>query len=330
MPVFVVGVDGGTSKTIALVADTHGRILGAGRAGGSNCVGPDVAGSMSVVAATIRDALAQAGLADDDAEIGVCCLAGADWPEDYERRQEALERSGVARRVIVKNDAMAGWRAGTRQQYGVVVVAGTGSNTCIITPDGKEWCFGYHVRYGGACDVGQDAIDAVLREADGRGTPTVLTATVANRLGYDRTRDLLMATYTGQLDRDRVLSLCPLVFEATDAGDEVAAGIIVKQGLALAEYATAAIRRYGMEGLTFDVVVAGSVFKGKGSLLTDTVTQAVHDVAPRARVVAAKFEPAVGAVLLAYDALGLTVSDEMVENLAQTVPEPEFFNTTGP
>jgi len=327
MTSYVVGVDGGTSKTIALVADVRGRVLGASRGGNSNCIGPHIEEAMRVVVTTVREALDQAGLSGDDVAVGVFGLAGADWPEDHERRQAVLERSGVARRVIVKNDAVVGWRAGTRSPYGVIVAAGTGSNTCVIAPDGREWCYGYYVRYGGAHDVGLDAIDAVLREADGRGAPTALTAIVMERMGHETVRDLLMATYTDRLDREAVLSLCPLVFEAADAGDQVAADILVKQGLALAEYATAAIRRYGMEHLAFDVVLAGSVFKGKGPLLIDTLTQAIHRVAPHARVVRAEFEPVVGAVLLAYDALGLTVTDGIVGNLARTVPGPEFFRT---
>ena len=58
-----------------------------------------------------------------------------------------------------------------------------------------------------------------------------------------------------------------------------------------------------------------------------TVTQAIHRVAPRARIARVQFEPAVGAVLLAYDALGIAVNEDMVHNLAQTAPGPEFFST---
>jgi N-acetylglucosamine kinase-like BadF-type ATPase len=324
---YVVGVDGGTTKTIALVADECGRILGAGRAGNSNWSGPDVEEPMRVVVAAVQEALGQAGLSGDHVAAGVFCLAGADWPEDHERRQAVLTRSRLARRVIVKNDALAGWRAGTRQPYGVVVAAGTGTNTCVVTPDGREWCYGYYAWYGGAATLSQEAIEAVLRQEDGRGAPTTLTPLVLNWLGYPTVDDLLKAVVADQLDHERVLTLCPLVFEAAYGGDEVAADLIVKQGLVLAGYATAAIRRFEMGDIEFDVVLSGSLFKGQGSLLVDTVTQAIHRLAPRARIARVQFEPAVGAVLLAYDALGLVVGEEMYDNLAQTAPAPEFFST---
>jgi N-acetylglucosamine kinase-like BadF-type ATPase len=329
MPSYVVGVDGGTTKTIALVADERGRILGAGRGGNSNWTGPNVQVPMQVVAETVREALRQAGLSGDDVAMGAFGLAGADWPEDYVRRQDVLERSGIARQVVVKNDTLVGWRAGTCDRYGVVIAAGTGSNTAIISPDGDEWCYGYYVRYGGARDVAYDAIHAVLEQEDGRGAPTTLTDLVLDRLGYPTTEALLRALYTRQLVSIDVLALCPLVFKAAFTGDAVAAALVVKQGEALAEYATAGIRRYRMQELAFDVVLSGSLFKGKGPLLIDTVTQAVHRVAPRTRIVRPRFEPAIGGVLLAYDALNVDVTGEMYANLAQTAPGTAFFDTTG-
>ncbi len=327
MPPFVVGVDGGTTKTIALVADDQGHILGAGRGGNSNWTGPDVEIPMRVVIATVQEALDQAGLSGADIALGVFGLAGADWPEGHERRTVVLERSGIAQWVIVKNDALVGLRAGTSRPYGVVIAAGTGTNTCIISPDGQEWCYGYYAEYGGSGDVAREAIYAVLREEDGRGAPTALTNAVLEKLGYPTAESLLKAMIARQIAHEQVYALCPLVFEAANTGDDVAAGIIVKQGLALAEYATAAIRRFGMQNLEFDVVLVGSLFKGQGPLLVDTITQAIHRVAPHAHVVRAQFEPAVGGVLLAYDALGIAVTNEIAGNLAQTVPGPDFFST---
>jgi N-acetylglucosamine kinase-like BadF-type ATPase len=324
-----VGVDGGTTKTIALVADEHGHVLGAGRGGNSNWTGPDVERPMHVVAKTVRESLDEAGLTGEDVTLGVFGLAGADWPEDYDRRRVALERSGVARRVIVKNDALVGWRAGTSGRFGVVIAAGTGTNTAIITPDGREWCYGYYARAGGGGDLARDAIDAVLRAEDGRGAPTSLTDLVLRETGLSSAEALLRATVAGQLDAERVLALCPLVFEAACDGDDVAADLIAGQGKTLAEYATAGIRRFGMERHEFDVVLAGGLFKGRGSLLVDTIVGEIHRLAPRARVVRAQFEPAVGGVLLAYDVLGIATTDEVYENLARTVPGASFFDTAG-
>jgi len=326
---FVVGVDGGTTKTIALVADGTGRILGAGRSGNSNWSGLDVERPMAVVAEAVRQALAVAGLGGEDVAMAAFCLAGADWPEDHARRAECLRRHGLARDVLVKNDAFAGLRAGTRRPYGLVVTAGTASNTAAIAPDGREWAFGYYVTYGGGEDVGREAVEAMLRQEDGRGPSTAITAPALERLGYHTVEALLRDLVLGRVEQPRIAALCPLVFEAAYAGDEVAAAIVEKQGRALAEYATALIRRFEMQDLEFDVVLSGSVYKGVGPLLRDTMTQAVHRLAPKARLVPLTVEPAVGAVLLAYDALGVPVTEAMYDRLAETCPGPELFDTSG-
>jgi N-acetylglucosamine kinase-like BadF-type ATPase len=327
MQQFVVGVDGGTTKTVALVADTAGRIIGAARGGGSNWTGSDVSQPMRVVIATAVQALERAGVAGTEVALGVFGLAGADWLEDYARRQAMLAQSGLARRVVVKNDALVGWRAGTREPYGLVIAAGTGLNVCVITPDGREWCYGYYARYGGASDITAEAIDAVLRAEDGRGAPTALTDAVLSALGYASTESLLRGMTAGRTGSKEILPLCPAVFEAAQAGDQVAADILVHQGLALAEYVTAAVSRFGMRALAFDVVLCGSVFKGVGPLLVDTITQAIHRVAPRARVTRARLEPVVGALLFAYDELGILARDALMRNLEQSVPGDEFFST---
>ena len=326
---YVAGVDGGTTKTICLVADTEGHILGASRSGCSNYVGAGEAAEKTAeeVAKAVHEALQQAGLSGDSIAVGVFGLAGADWPEDYEPRVTALRSRGLARRILVKNDSIVALRAGTHKPYGVAICCGTGTNTAIIAPDGREWQYGYWTDYGGSGSVAKDAVRAVLRAADGRGRPTMLTERVLSILDYPTPEAMLRAMVADQFNWRKVHIVCPLVFEIAFAGDEVARSIVIKLGQELALYATAAIHRFGMEALEFDVVLSGGVFKGKGPLLVDTITQAVHAVAPCAHIVRPRFEPAIGGVLLALDALDVTVDDTIYTNLQRTQLSSTFFGT---
>ena len=326
-PSFVLGVDGGTTKTIALLADHCGKILSAARGPGSNWSGEDVEIPMGVVSDTVRRVLHDAHLSGSQVAAGVFCLAGADWPEDHTRRQAVLEKACLAQRVVVKNDSFGGLRAGATRPYGIVLAAGTGMNAAVITPDGQEWAYGYYETYGGAKSVADEAFVAVLRAEDGRGKPTLLTSLALQKLGFPSVEQMLRASIARRIDRSRFMTLCPLVFAAASQGDEVAAEILVKQGQALAEYATAIFRRFHLQALEIEVVLAGSLFKGEGPILVDTITQAIHRVAPEARVVKARFEPAVGCVLLAYDHLGWKVTPEMLDQLAGSAPGEELFST---
>jgi N-acetylglucosamine kinase-like BadF-type ATPase len=146
---------------------------------------------MGVVVQTVREALQKSGVTPQDASLGVFALAGADWPEDIQRRQDVLGSAGLAQKVVVKNDTFGGLRAGTRCPYGVVITAGTGANTAIITRSGQEWVYGYYQNYGGAYDFSKEAIDAVLRAGDGRGAPTRLTELVLGQLGFSTIEEML-------------------------------------------------------------------------------------------------------------------------------------------
>jgi N-acetylglucosamine kinase-like BadF-type ATPase len=154
-----------------------------------------------------------------------------------------------------------------------------------------------------------------------------LTELLLTRLDYPHPEALLRALVAGQIPTLRLASLCPLVFEAAYSGDEAAIQIVADQGRRLAEYAVALIRRFAMQGLSFDVVLAGSVFKGGGPLLIEPIRATIRQIAPNATVLHAQFEPAVGALLLAYDALRIDVTDAILHNLRRTMPEPGFFST---
>lgn len=321
----LLGVDGGTTKTIALAAAETGEVLGWARGGGSNWTGEDVTRPMSVVAETARRALRQAGA--DAADVGVFCLAGADWPEDHTRRQAALEGHRLALRVLVKNDAFGGLRAGTSRPHGIVVAAGTGLNAAAIAPDGREWAFGYYETGGGGQDLAQLAFNAVLRADDGRDPPTLLTDKVLSHLGYPSPEAMLRARVRQEIDPRRFLSLCPCVFEAAREGDATALRLLERQGRKLAEYALALVRRFELQDLEFEVVLAGSVFKGDHPLLVETMKAEILRVAPQARIVPARYEPAVGALLLAFDAAGIPVSGELLGRLEAGSPGPAFYDT---
>ena len=326
-PTYFLGVDGGGTKTLALIADADGRIVGAARGPGSNWTEEDPSVPMAVVVDVARDALAAAGLAGDEIGLGVFALAGADWPEDHTRREVILGKADLARDLRVKNDSFAGLRAGTRERYGVVILAGTERNAAVIAPDGREIALGYYATYGGAKTIAAEALDAVVRAEAGLGPPTALTAIVLELLGFDTVEGMFRAALGGRIPEADRLRLCPPVFEAAAASDAVAAGILIKQAQALSGYAIALARRCGMLELAFDVVLSGSVFKGVGPLLIETITREIARVAPRARVVRTAFEPVVGSLLLAYDAAGIDVTGAILENVAATLPGAPFFDT---
>lgn len=119
--------------------------------------------------------------------------------------------------------------------------------------------------------------------------------------------------YTQEIDRTRLGELLPLLFD-------VAQSLLIQLGTEVGITANALIRRLGMEKQDVEVVLAGSVFKGKGHLLPETATHIVHTIAPRARVMRPPYEPVVGAAFLALEAIGVTISSDQQAQLMRTLP----------
>src|SRR5215831_17390880 len=105
----VLGVDGGNTKTIALVAQADGAIIGAGRGGCADIYGAaSVEDAFSAVADAIAGALAAAEATAADVTTAVLALAGADWPEDFTMLAEELPlRTGLRVPPVIMNGASA-------------------------------------------------------------------------------------------------------------------------------------------------------------------------------------------------------------------------------
>lgn len=319
----VVGIDQGSSHTRAVVAAAAGpeagRLLGVGRAAGACHAYDGMAAAMAAARAAVGEALAAVG-ADAGDVTQVCAgMTGADWPDEYELLQEHLaaltfEPSGArfGGPVRVTNDCIIALRGGTAQPYGAILVAGTGANCAARSPAGEEFIYGYYHddELQGGMALGRAALWAVYRAHTGRGPTTSLTARLLDFYGLAGVDELRRGQLEHRLPRP-VKDLAPLVFEEADRGDEAAAAIVTAFAEGSAGLALAALERFAMLDLPLDVVLSGSIFKARGPLLVSTLAAAIHHRAPRARLVSARYEPVVGAALLALEQSGAAMTDDL-------------------
>lgn len=326
---YVLGVDGGASKTFCLVAREDGHILGFGRGGPSNHQEFGLEAAMAQIAHSVGEAFAQAKVSHREVRLGMFCLAGADLPEDYAMLSQAVEDLGVCQKVVVKNDTMAALRSGLSRPWGVVVICGTGTNAAGRAPDGGEIILPalgpISGDWGGGAEIGQEIIRRIMRAWDGRGKPTVLLHMVLDSLGVSSPERLLQMLYRNQIEQHQILGLAPLLFEAAYAGDEVACQLVKEVGMEMGISARTIIRRLSLEDNDVEVVLGGSIFKAKGPLLIDTIKQVIHEIAPRASIVLPKFEPVVGALFLALEAVGVEVKGRVRKNIKDTLPKELFI-----
>jgi N-acetylglucosamine kinase-like BadF-type ATPase len=321
----LLGVDAGNTKTIALVARTDGRIVGAARAGIGDIYG---AATPEAAVAEIRQAVdgacADAGAMRTSIAVATFSLAGADWPEDFVYLRHAVGGAWLGEaHVEVVNDAIGALRAGTPDGIGVAVVSGTGDAVGARGPEGRTWHSSFWAQpSGGADDLVREAMRAVVWADLGIGPPTALTARSLALFG-ETTVEGLLHTFTrreGRRPSRELMRLSPVVLDEADSHDPVASGIVARHARRLAAYARHAAATVGLASDPYPVVLAGGLFRHRSRVLEETLAAAL----PNGRPGRAAHEPAVGALLLAFDALGVRPDADVLRG---SVPPASLFAT---
>ena len=295
----VLGIDAGGSKTVALVADSDGRIVGEGRASGANLQTDGELQVEKVLHEVIERAM-NGRLAPPDA---VCLgMAGVDRDSDGRIIRDIMRRLGFRQNTLIVNDALIALVAGAGAGPGVVVISGTGS---IAYGVGHR---GLAARAGGwgpilgdegsGYWIGRRALEAVVRAADGRGPITTLTDKVLEYFSLSRPDLLVSEIYHQPHGRRAIASLGPEVDRARLEGDLVAGEIMSGAADELAKAAASVITRLDMRGERFPILLAGGMLK-RSEWLTAEVERRMAEVAPRSEVLPLVEEPVIGAVRLA-------------------------------
>jgi N-acetylglucosamine kinase-like BadF-type ATPase len=320
----LLGVDGGATKTIALVADASGRVLGAGRAGSSDIHSEatlDIA--IDHVEAAVRDATAAAGIRPRDVAACIFGLCGADWPEDVALYVESLrQRLDLGAAPGVTNDAFNSLRAGTDDGIGVALVMGTGGAVAARGLSGQAWFSGERMERAGAMEFGRCVYDLLIRGEYGAGPRPAFERAALDAYGADSVEGMIHSiTRTGGLGQRSLARLAPVLLEASHAGDPLAGPIVRQQGASVAGYVRRAAERVGLAATGTRVVLAGGIFKHHGTDLRTAITDALGGY----DITALRLEPVHGAVLMAADDLGLRPDTSL---LASSGPEAGFFDSS--
>ena len=335
----VLAVDGGNTKTIALVAALDGTILGAGRGGCGDIYNahrtpawPDAASAaVANIEYAVLAALQAAQVKPSDLLVGVFNMAGADWPEDFAYLQAAMEARHFGQTILVQNDALGVLHAGSSDNTGVSVVCGTGGATGARSADGQTWhsSFWQDQAQGGS-QMAQEMLYAIYRSELGIDPPTTMTQRVLTFYSVPTVEAVLhMFTSRTRHTPGSIAQLTPILLDEAQAGDTMARHIVEEHGRALGNYALAAARRVGLEGTAFTLVLAGGVLRHPSTLLADTIIAQVRTTSPAIKPTRYRFEPIIGVLYTALEMAEVAISEAVLEKIIPTIPAPTLF-ATGP
>lgn len=302
---YYLGVDGGASKTAALVIDADGQPLGRGVAGPSNHLRVGIETATRNIERAVNIALVEAGMAIRQVEYAYCGIAGADHPAHRQRVIDSLKIFFPKGNFIVDNDARIALTGAVGFGSGVVVISGTGSVAFGRNDTGQE------ARAGGwgptigdegsGYAIARDGLSAIVRAHDGRGRRTKMTELLCYDYDMCSPEDLPRFVYATTTHADDIARYGKLVIEAARVGDEVAVEILERAGRELAECVLAVARRLSLTPTAFPVAYVGGVFNAEDVLLGPMRTVVAKE-APQATLNPPNHTPVEGAAMMAIRA----------------------------
>jgi N-acetylglucosamine kinase-like BadF-type ATPase len=296
---YVIGLDAGGSKTLALLVDENGSVTARVRAGGGN---PRSLGRERA-AASLREALAPLLSAGDVLAI---CVGAAGIGRESDREffeTEVRALAGQHATILLRNDAQIALRAGTKVRPAMVVIAGTGSLVYGETGRGEGVrCGGYGALVGDAPSayaLGLAAIKHCAHVLDGLDEPTQLSAAVLEAVNANSVSELVERIHHWPPDVGAIAALAPLVGDAAEKGDRTAQALVCSacESLQAQVRLVAARVRTASE---LPIVTSGGAFDAVLDLLGAVRTGG--EATGLCAILRPALEPAHGAALLALEA----------------------------
>ncbi|MCP6759654.1 MAG: ATPase [Fischerella sp. CENA71] len=312
---YVLGIDGGGSKTVCILMNHQQEIIGRGEAGASNYQVIGVEAAITSIQTAIIAALNKT----EKITVEAICLglAGVGRSTDIEIIKNVVDYlqssnyipivwSLKSSNIIITNDALIALVGGIGKDVGIVVAAGTGSIVLGQNQQGdikRVGGWGYLLGdEGSAYKIAVAGMQAALKSYDGREMQTRIVEDLKQHLSLANIEDLIEVIYRRGWGVKETAALAPIIDRAAAAGDEVANQIIDGAVQELVKATSTVINAIFNSGEVLEIVTTGSVWQGQCKM-HERFSASIFKKFPAAKVIWPRFEPAYGAGLLALKSL---------------------------
>jgi N-acetylglucosamine kinase-like BadF-type ATPase len=318
---YVLGVDGGGTKTYCVITDVDGNLAGSGMSGCGNHQMIGISGAIHHIRESIDQALHEAGLGYTDIACAQYGLAGADRMIDLRILEPALSTIPLQNWALVC-DTMEGLRIGSKDNIGVVLVCGSGTNAAgrnrsgmIVQTGGFGDLFGDRT---GGIELAKQAFSAAVRSWEEREIATLLTTRIPETLGFANMPSLV-DHYLDHGIAEAPHQLSILLNECANDGDMLSIRILHNAGKELGLSAISVIRRLGgFDGGMVPIVLVGSVIqKGRNPVLLQALEQTISTQYSHFQLIIPNMAPVYGSILLALDRLGLHAPQHLYDKFVE-------------
>ena len=313
---YALGIDGGGSRTRALLCDTHGQIISQGLSGGTN---PRTS-SAGELKAHLQEAIEQATRSIDCSKILAAHFGIAGAGDARTRAKvQAITKELLSEQTTrtIGHDLEIALAGGLGSNAGIVLVAGTGSACYGRTCDGRSAKCG---DWGDLVDdvgsgswIGLRALQVCVRQTDGRLPESPLKQAVMDFLKIEHMDAFKTRIHDSGLSRRERAQLAPIILDLASKGDEVSLAIVAEGVDALTSCVFITSRQLGIKSPT--VLLAGGLLQH--TYFSNSLEAALNARIPNAIITQPILSPTAGAVLMALKAANCEISDASIEKLKE-------------
>lgn len=304
---YVIGIDGGGTKTLCAAASTDGAVLEIYRTG---CTNPYISGmeqTKAFIVEAVEALLSKLGASARDIANVHMGLAGADNESDIESLQKAFDTTLLSEIPYdIQNDIWIAYKAKSVESVGAVSVCGTGHNTGVLAAGNRKIfinAYKYPLgNFGGGRMITDMATNCAYRSFESTGDKTLLENELCAYCGYDSMRrlaeDIIQSGYTLQYD----FPVPRLVIELAKQGDSVSQRILRTAGWEQGRMTGGLIEKAGLCEARLPIVLSGTIYVTEESgYLLRAYEESVKRYCPRAMIQLLDREPVQGALINAVE-----------------------------
>jgi N-acetylglucosamine kinase-like BadF-type ATPase len=289
---FVLGLDGGGTKTECVLMDPAGNVIARSFSGPSNPYRVGVESATHEIEKAADVCLREARVGRNEVAAIGAGLAGTGNPELQEGMRAALQTAFPSAAVNIFTDLETALAAAGEGPV-IVLVAGTGSAAIGRNAQGQIWRTGGQGPRlgddGSAFDIGSRAVAQAMKARERQGTESVLGMKILEQLGYASWQELKQRA---AMQPDNVFPLIfPIVATAADAGDSAAREILLQAAGELSSLVNAVAEHSGQAREEIVIVKTGGMV-GRCAFFDQQLDAGLKRVLPEARIGKLRISPA--------------------------------------
>ena len=296
MSKLLLGIDGGGTKTHAVLVDLSGNVLAAAANGGANWERTGIAATETSLLEIVQRVLKSADLSSQDVVAATFGLAGIDWESDLQLFAPIAESLNLGGKCVFVNDSIAALFAGSTNGIGCVSIAGTGGKTTGRNGTQTLQTMGMDLgEAGGAGQLDALALDYIARIYHGTEMPSALTKLILEESGFSDETALFKAVARNEF---RIAEeMAPKIFALATNGDAGAVAITTLVATQHANDLVAIINRLGLANTAVTVIRAGGLHTAGCATFDLTFEKALKSKHPAAITQILDISPVYGAVV---------------------------------